>query len=152
MFHQLQLQVAKGDSFTQLMERLKLTLRKYKIVPEKYLARAVGLYKSKEMAVREVVSVLQDDSHPFIISHRFEKIKDLAVEMEETGILSPHDVLILNFGSEKGIFSKVQPLKILSVRERCLNCGTSEALQPCKCRSVFFCSAKCKDNQKVHQK
>lgn len=152
VFHHLQLQVSKGESFSQLMERLRVTLRKYKVVPEKYLARAAQVYKSREMAVKEVAALLQDDSHPFVISHRFEKVTDLAVEMEEAGILSPHDVLILNFGSDKGVFSKVQPLKILSVRERCLNCGAGEALQPCKCRSVFFCSSRCRDGQKAHQK
>jgi hypothetical protein len=87
-----------------------------------------------------VVSVLHDDSKPFIASPNFEKIPDLNLEVEEAGILSPHDFLILNLSSERGIYSKLPLLKVMTVRDKCLNCGTVDDLQACKCRSVFFCS------------
>jgi hypothetical protein len=72
--------------------------------------------------------------------------------VEEAGILTPHDFLILNLSSERGIFSKLPNLKVMSLREKCLHCGSVEDLTPCKCRSVFFCGQKCRDAQKGHQK
>ncbi len=48
------------------------------------------------MDAKEVISILQDDSHPCIVSHRFENIVDFTLEVDEAGILTPHDILILN--------------------------------------------------------
>jgi hypothetical protein len=41
--------VSKGDSFKQLLERVKTILQRYRIVPEKYIKREFSLYKSKEL-------------------------------------------------------------------------------------------------------
>ncbi len=71
VFHRVELQVSKGDSFNHLIDRLRTILTRYKIVPEKYLSRSFSLYKSKELTEREVVAVLQDDSKPHITHSQF---------------------------------------------------------------------------------
>lgn len=76
VFHKVELQVSKGDSFNQVIERIKTILTKYRIVPEKYLSRSFSLYKSKELTEREVVAVLHDDSKPYITHSKFERIAE----------------------------------------------------------------------------
>lgn len=71
VFHKIEIQVSKGDTFNQLLERIRIILSRYKIVPEKYLSKAYTLYKSREFNEKEVVSILHDDSKPFITSSHF---------------------------------------------------------------------------------
>ena len=71
VFHRIELQVSKGDTFNQLIERVKATLKRYKIVPEKYLSRVTTLFKSKELSEKEVFAIMQDDSRPCILNPNF---------------------------------------------------------------------------------
>lgn len=74
VFHRVQLQVSKSDTFNQVVDRVKTILNKYRIVPEKYLSRSFSLYKSKELTERELVTVLHDDAKPYITHSKFERI------------------------------------------------------------------------------
>lgn len=70
------------------MDRLRLTLKKYQVVPENYLSRQPSVFKVSDIELDQFSALLHNDAQIHLLAQKMHKIKDTTIEFEDTGIFS----------------------------------------------------------------
>jgi hypothetical protein len=60
---------------------------------------------------------------------------------------------VVNYGKgHSEVFEKIPTLKVIQLKEKCLRCGSTDDLELCKCKTVYFCSKTCREGHRDHLK
>lgn len=66
-------------------------------------------------------------------------------------IFSVRDSLLVNVNAGASlVFGQAGLLRVVEMKEKCLRCGSTDNLELCRCKSVYFCSRKCREDHREH--
>jgi hypothetical protein len=148
-----ELLVSKLATVQSILTRLRLTLKRYKVAPDSYLARQPTVFKIKDLDLDQFAALLHSETQSHLLTQRMEKIKNHLIEFDDVAIYSSHESIVVNYArGSSSVFDGVPLLKVIDLKEKCLGCGSTENLEICKCKTVFFCSKACREAKKDHLK
>lgn len=92
----LDLLISKNETIQEVLERVRVTLKKYEGIPESYLARQPGVYKVNGLEPDQFIALLHSEEQSHLLTHKMEKIKNIGIEFEEC-IFSDREALVINY-------------------------------------------------------
>ena len=80
--------ISKNNTIQQVLDRLRLTLKRYQAVPESYLARQPTVFKINGLEEDQFTALLHNEAQSHLLVQRMEKVKNTSIDFEEAAIYS----------------------------------------------------------------
>ena len=135
------------ESVGAVRERIKRLLIRHNIFEREDILGVKGpkLILAKGVNGASLLTKVIYSASPQLKDHELTELNDLS-SVEEVGIL-PKELLIYELSKRPLLATRKQAL---SLQSRCVICGDREVSMECECRSVSYCSLRCKTNNAKH--